>query len=270
MQYPDKIGVLAGGGALPRALISACQAKGIDVFVVAFTGQTDANTVHGLDHVWVSLGQAGAIIKALHSRSIADLVLIGSIKRPSFSSLKTDLKGAKILAQLAMKSGDSDLLSALKAILQGEGFTLHGMQSFVDNALSPKGIIGRVHPSKDDYNDIKNGVAAALDLGRNDVGQAVIVRGETVMMEDVQGTDVLVQKWNRAGGVLVKLCKPQQDQDLDLPTIGPDTVRHAHAAGLRGVAVHAGHSFIVALDAVRELADGLGVFVMGVSPEDYT
>ena len=48
-----------------------------------------------------------------------------------------------------------------------------------------------------------------------------------------------------ARGVLFKGPKPGQDRRLDLPAIGPETVRGAAAAGLAGVAVEAGGVMIL-------------------------
>ncbi len=45
--------------------------------------------------------------------------------------------------------------------------------------------------------------------------------------------------------MLVKLKKPRQERRADLPTIGPATIRAAAAAGLAGIAVHAGNCLII-------------------------
>ena len=51
----------------------------------------------------------------------------------------------------------------------------------------------------------------------------------------------------------------------DLPAIGPDTIRQAAAAGLRGIAVEAGGSLVLDAPEVASLADTLGLFVFGVT-----
>ena len=56
------------------------------------------------------------------------------------------------------------------------------------------------------------------------------------------------------GGVLVKMPKPGQDLRVDMPAIGPDTVRRASAAGLSGIAVARGG--VIALER-GEMADVL-------------
>ena len=68
--------------------------------------------------------------------------------------------------------------------------------------------------------------------------------------------------------MLVKLCKPQQDKRADLPSMGPDTVRNALRAGLAGIALDAGRSFVLDRDEVVREADRLGLFVVGIDRED--
>ncbi len=68
------------------------------------------------------------------------------------------------------------------------------------------------------------------------------------------------------GGVLVKLVKPGQDRRADLPTIGPETVRAAAAAGLRGIAFEAGGTLLAERDTLGGAADAAGVFLLGLDP----
>lgn len=115
----------------------------------------------------------------------------------------------------------------------------------------------------------------ALALGRLDVGQAAVVQqGLVLAVEGIEGTDELLRrsggyKRKGAGGVLVKLRKPQQDMRIDLPTVGLQTVKRAKESGLRGIAIHAGNGLIVDEAEVVRLADKEGLFVIGVDPSDY-
>ena len=111
--------------------------------------------------------------------------------------------------------------------------------------------------------------------GGLDVGQAVVVQQGLVLgVEGIEGTDELIRRCGEyrrkgAGGVLVKLRKPQQDMRVDLPTFGPRTIERAHEAGLRGVALHTGNGLIVDEEEAVKLADRLGLFVIGINPADY-
>jgi DUF1009 family protein len=63
------------------------------------------------------------------------------------------------------------------------------------------------------------------------------------------------------------LVKPGQDKRADLPTIGPDTIRHAAAAGLRGVAFEAKATILAEREACVATADAAGLFLLGLDPE---
>ena len=64
-----------------------------------------------------------------------------------------------------------------------------------------------------------------------------------------------------AGGVLYKAPKPGQDRRIDLPTIGPDTVRQAARAGLGGIAWQAGSVILLERDAAIDCARQAGLFL---------
>jgi hypothetical protein len=53
---------------------------------------------------------------------------------------------------------------------------------------------------------------------------------------------------------------------MDLPTIGPETVRRAEQAGLAGIAVESGGTLILDRDEMVRLADAAGLFVLGLEP----
>ena len=259
-----KLGVLAGGGDMPRLLVEACRAQGIEPFVVTFAGQDDFDWLpDDVAHVSLRLGQAGAVMKALRGWGISDLVLLGSLQKPSLIGLMPDLTAMKFLLRYGYRAGDDGLLSALRQFLEGEDFVLHGAQRFMPDLVTPAGLLG-THPV---VGDIEVGVQAALDWGVQDKGQSVIVRGGRVVAREArEGTDSMIRSNDYSGGVLVKMCKPQQDKDLDLPTIGLGTVRAAVEAGLTGIGVHAGASFFLDREEAIALADKHGIFIVGVEP----
>jgi UDP-2,3-diacylglucosamine hydrolase len=276
-QFPadvKKLGILAGGGTLPLRLIEACNSLGIGVFTVAFKGQTSPETVKDTAHIWTSLGSAGKTINALKAQGIHDLVLIGNIRRPSFNEIAPDWKGAQILTRIGLKArGDNGLLVLLRAELEREGFRLHGIHKFMKHLLTPAGSLGLYKPNKEQMSSITRGIKIAKALGEQDVGQSVIMQNDLVIaLEAIEGTDALITRSHsllRPGGgaILVKACKPQQDRDLDLPTIGPETIRIANAAGLCGIAIEAHNSLMVDAQELINCADKHKMFVFGFSSQ---
>jgi DUF1009 family protein len=272
---PHTVGVIAGGGSLPLRLIESCEKKGISLFVIGFEGQTDPAIIQGRNHMWTRLGAAGHIMKTLKRHDVTDLVMIGAIRRPSLAELVPDFKTIEFFARIGMKAlGDNDLLGAIRTMLEREGFRLHGVQAFADDLLARQGSVGQYEPAEGDWVDIRRGAEVLMALGLLDVGQSVIVQeGMVLGVEAAEGTDELIRrcgplKRKGRGGVLVKLCKPQQDRDLDMPTVGPQTLNQAAEAGLAGVCIHAGHSLLVDPDEVAKIADRHKMFLVGISPDE--
>jgi DUF1009 family protein len=73
------------------------------------------------------------------------------------------------------------------------------------------------------------------------------------------------KRFAEGAAVLVKGSKPAQDRRLDLPTIGPRTIEGAARAGLAGVAVAAGDTLLVEIDAAVAAADRANLFIAGVA-----
>ena len=67
-------------------------------------------------------------------------------------------------------------------------------------------------------------------------------------------------------GVLAKMLKPTQDTRVDLPTIGPETIRLAGEAGLAGIVAEAGKCFVIEREVVIAQADAAGIFIAGLPP----
>jgi DUF1009 family protein len=66
------------------------------------------------------------------------------------------------------------------------------------------------------------------------------------------------------GGVLIKAAKRGQDLRVDMPTIGPRTVMEAAKAGLSGIAIGAGSTFVLEQEKTLRTADRLGLFLIAV------
>lgn len=268
-----KLGIIAGGGAVPGQLIHASRAQGRDCFVLAIKNSADPAQLIGVDHVWLRLGQAGRAFELLHEKQVGEVVMAGPVRRPTLAEMRPDWRTARFFARLGLKAlGDDGLLSAVIEEFESEGFKVVGAHEVLGDLLAPPGVWGNVRPDAQAESDIRRGVTVAQGLGVLDVGQSVAVQQGIVLgVEAVEGTDALLVRvggLRRAGpgGVLVKLCKPGQDKRVDLPTIGVETVKNAQAAGLRGIAVEAGAAIVVDLDGMVREADRAGMFVTGINP----
>jgi DUF1009 family protein len=271
-----KLGILAGSGELPLRIIEACRATQRPVFVLAFEGACDRSTVASVPHAWVRLGAAATGLRVLHENDVEELVMAGGMRRPSLWALRPDWRILKFLAKIGYRAlrefGDDALFRAIIAELEREGFRVVGVDSLLAELLAPLGPLGRERPDGKAEADIAVGLAAARAHGERDLGQAVVVRERKIVgVEDASGTDALIRRSAATpggvrAGVLVKMAKPRQERRADLPTIGPQTVAAAAAAGLCGIAIEAGATLVLDRAAVIAAADRAGLFVVGVAP----
>jgi hypothetical protein len=254
--------IIAGKGELPLILAQALK----DAKIICIDGEENPQLKPDLI---TKFGQVGMLIDYLKENNITHLIFAGGIKKPNLSEIKPDAEGAKLISKIIagrLFGGDNKLLSTIIKYLEGKGFQVAGAHEVVPNLITPRAVIGSIQPF---LSDIEIGLKAAHDLGKKDIGQAVIIEdGRIIATEDYNGTQDLIK---RAGELkktskafLVKACKPQQDKRVDLPAIGVDTVVQCSAAGIAGIALEAGSSIILNVEAVKQKADELGVFVVGI------
>jgi len=273
----SSLGIIAGGGDLPRAIARSVREGGGGVFVLALTGSTD-DWVSDFDHAWVGIGETGKAVKALKKADCKDVVLAGRVERPKLGAIKLDAKGILALPRVAAAAlkGDDALLRAMVDLFERDGFHVVGAAEAAPGLVATEGPLGKRMPSPENISDIALGFAVVRALGTLDVGQAAVVcAGLTLAVEAAEGTDAMLARIaalpehirgsiSKRRGVLVKAPKPIQDHKTDLPVIGVQTLKNAADVGLCGIALEVGGALIVGRDEVGAAADELGLFITGV------
>jgi DUF1009 family protein len=275
-----RIGVIAGGGALPPAVVRTLLRNGHDPFVVLMDGEVeDPALFAGAECATMQLEQFGVLVPRLKKAKVERLVMAGSVKRrPRLRSIKWAFSTLKLIPRVAagMTRGDDGLLRTVVGIMESNGITVVGAHEIVPDLLAPVGVMTDAQPTSSDRRDIDAASEAAIAIGKLDIGQgAIAIGGRVIALEGIEGTDGLLERTidlrqhgrlaGKKRGVLAKRCKPQQELRTDLPAIGAQTMGQAHAAGLAGVCVEAGRSFILDYDQTIARANELGLFVMGLS-----
>ena len=274
------LGLIAGGGELPRAVAHAARAAGRAVFVVPLVGSVTEDWIRDFPHEFFSPGEPGRIVKAMKSAGAAEVLLAGRVDRPKFNEMKLDAKGMLLLpkAIAAARKGDDALLRFIIGICEDEGFKAVSVAEAAPSLVAEEGLLGRIAPGAEHHGDILQGFRIAHALGALDVGQAAVVcEGLALSVEAAEGTDAMLGRVGslreslrgtaeRKRGVLVKALKPTQDTRTDLPVVGVETVKNAAAAYLAGIALEAGSALILDKAAVAAEADRLGLFVIGIRP----
>ncbi|MBV9508708.1 MAG: UDP-2,3-diacylglucosamine diphosphatase LpxI [Caulobacteraceae bacterium] len=276
----SKLGLIAGGGGLPLEIARSCVAAERPFFIIRVKGFADAALAE-FPGVEAGLAELGKAIKALKAEHCQTVCFAGQVNRPDFTALKPDLRGMAAVpgAIAAARRGDDGLLRFIMGEFEREGFTVAGVDQVVQSLTLPLGQLGRHGLTEAAQLDVETAMRAARALGSLDIGQAAVsARGLVLAVEAAEGTAAMLARCaelppalrgtaKAPAGVLAKAPKPFQDRRVDLPTIGAETVVAAHRAGLAGIVGEAGALLVVDRAAVIEMADALGLFVVGLRAE---
>lgn len=265
------IALLAGRGDLPYTLLQIFQKQQRPFVVLAFKGQTEKNLVKDLPHIWLHFGEAGKALRYLKENHIQDIVMAGTITRPAMNEIRPDWEGVKWLAKIGSKAlGDDNLLKLIIGMIEEQGYRVVGPDNILTDLLAPQGNLSSIEPDEQAWRDIGRGIDILSALSPVDVGQAVVIQEGLVLgIEAIEGTDALIERVGPLhrpglGGILIKTAKHQQDQRVDLPTIGLETIRKALKAGLRGIAIEAGRTLFLNREEALQLAQQEGLFIVGL------
>lgn len=274
------LGIIAGGGELPLVLARRLQEQKRAMFVLGIRSVTDPAIAH-YPHAWCALTALGRSLRLLQAAGCRELVMIGAVQRPRLEWRRLDWLGMKVMARLllAPRLGDNHLLRALVRVYEQAGLRVRPVEAFVPELVAKAGYLGRARANKRARADLRYGIDVVRRLGALDAGQAAVVcRGQVLAVEGVEGTDFLLQRIaalpralrgtpSAPAGVLVKLPKPRQERRVDLPALGPQTVRGARRAGLAGIAFAAGATLLLRREQCVALADRAGLFLFGAPDE---
>lgn len=277
-----RLAVLAGGGVLPFHVANAARRNGEDPVIIALAAESD-RTWPDFEHVAIGTGDFAGLERALDHYGIDRVVLSGWVwRRPEWRELRptfrTLMRLPGVVATL-LRGGDDKVLRMVIGLIEGTGRQVVGAHAIAPDLLAEPGCLTQTVPDAEARRDIMIAREAALALGRLDIGQgAVAVGGRVVALEGPEGTDAMLERVvqlrgngrisTRRRGVLVKFCKPGQDERADLPAIGPATIPLLKAAGLSGVATEVGRSLVLERERTVAAADTASLFIIGIPREE--
>ena len=258
-----RVAMIAGEGGLPRHLANALGRSGRSWFSCHLEG-------HAPSGVGQSRGfrveRLGSFLEGLKEDGVEEVVLAGRVARPSLDPTAVDAATLPMVPRMAaaIASGDDGALRGVIGLIEEAGIAVVAPQDLAPD-LTEIPDIGA--PTGADAADIARARDVLAALGPLDVGQGCVVAGGQVLaVEALPGTDWMLASLAPAspsppggtggglfggmadwlsgpgaprglpdfprpeGGVLIKMPKPDQDRRVDLPTIGPDTMRHVAAA----------------------------------------
>ncbi|SDI57519.1 LpxI family protein [Aliiruegeria lutimaris] len=260
------LALIVGQGRLPEILAEETRAAGRTPLVCGYASAPDRLSPELTFH----LEGLGGLVRKLRRKGVTEICMAGGITRPKLRLSRLDFATLLLVPRLmrALGKGDDGALRELIALFEENGMAVRGAHEILPELLPDPGVLTRVKPDKDDVKDAARGEEIVAAMGVADVGQAcVVARRQALAIEAMPGTDWMLAslKGTRVGlpegGLLFKAPKPGQDRRVDLPTIGPDTIRAATEAGLRGVVIEAGGVMLLDRAEAIAAADAAGLFL---------
>jgi len=273
----DRVAILAGNGKLPVQLIDHLSSKGVPPFVMKLPG-ADMLGAYDENHVDLRWENVGQIFPLCEKHSVGHIVLAGGVDgRPDLKFSQMDWPTLRTLPAVLGKllKGDDAVLSSVISVLESRGLKVLGASEIMPDLMIGEGCIAGKMGSND-RTRAAIGFQLIKALSPFDMGQAcVVIGGRPVAVEGAEGTDAMLRRImdlrdngrlpQQRGGVMVKAPKAGQDRRVDMPTIGPQTVSRAVAAGLDGIAVRADATIILEREVCLDIAKRGNLFLAGIA-----
>ncbi|TJZ93726.1 LpxI family protein [Paracoccus gahaiensis] len=266
----SRIALIAGQGALAPA-VAACLDDPLVYTLQGFAPE-------GLPATPFRLERLIPFMDELHAQGVTRVIFAGAIRRPRLDPELFDPRTAQLVPRIlsALQSGDDAALRTVLDIFEENDLAICSVSEITPDLIPDEGVLTGA-PSDADRRDVQRAAEILAQTGPLDLGQgAVVAQGLCLALETLPGTAAMLDfaarhtdlRPNPAGarGILYKAPKPGQDRRIDLPTLGPDSVDQAAAAGLAGIAWQAGG--VILLDRAEALrrAEAAGLFLWAAGP----
>ena len=264
----NQLAIIAGGGSLSDIIIETAEKKGWNLTVFAIG---DLNITKNQDIRLIEMNRLdiGRIFQILKSQNIKNICMVGYIPRPNspkdylnFRYLNVQTLSILFQSIGILRGGDASLFKKINSLLEKRGYKIIGASEIAPN-LTLKGLYSSKSVSKVEFENIKKAKQCAEMTGYLDIGQAVVVKnGRVLAIEAAEGTDVMLERAAclggiriKRGGVILKSAQINQDERVDMPTIGPNTIKNVVKANLSGIAITADNVIVLDFQKVIEMIE---------------
>ena len=273
----DVLGLIAGEGRLPFLVASGAKRAGLRVICVGLAETADRDLADEVDVFYrAAIARPGGWIRRLRKHRVTRTIMVGRVSKGRFYTpwrivrYLPDWRAFRIYYwRLRGKNRQPDsLLCALADELASGGIVLENSIMYCKEHLATAGVMTEKQVRASVEGDIEFGWTIVKKLGELDIGQAVAVKEkEVIAVEAIEGTAAMIERAGRlcrsGGWTLIKVSKPQQDMRFDVPCVGPDTIRSLAENGGKYLVVEADKTIIIDKTETIELANKLGITILG-------
>ncbi len=276
----EPIGLIGGGGGLPKIIAKNLRSAGYVVHGLGLAGQYDAD-LPNLCSSFRDIGvlRVGSWGKLLSRQGVHHAIMVGKVDKARLMHdplrmLKhtPDWRTIALWYRYLRKDRRSHaLMKAVAEELERWGVTLLDSTAPIPDEMSHLGQITKLKATGDQIGDVQWAWPKMATLLRLDIGQSIAVREcDIIAVEAVEGTDRMIERAGRLcrakGWTLIKAARLGHDRRADVPTVGTNTIRMLHAAGAGCLALTAGEVIMLEKDEMIRLAEKLGIAIIGIEP----
>jgi DUF1009 family protein len=275
---PTPVGLIAGGGQLPVLVARGLRDAGHPVHALGLFRQYEAELpVLCSSFREVGVLKVGTWGRILSNMGVRHAIMVGRVDKAkmmhdpfriirNIPDLRTVVAWYKHLRQDRRSYA---VLSAIAEELDRCGVALLDSTAPIPDELATPGVMTRRRPSAEQMQDVEFVWPMLTQILRLDIGQALAVRERDVIaVEAVEGTDRMIERVGQIcrakGWTLCKGARAGHDRRSDVPTIGTKTIENIAASGGGCLALAAGDVIMLEKQKVLDLADDMGVAVVGI------
>lgn len=246
--------------------------QGASVVIAGFHGHTSPSLAEHADaFTLLKLGKLGKLASFLKKHNVGLVCMAGAISKPKALNIRPDWQAVKLLLTLKHK-GDDMLLRALAAFMEERGMRVVQAADLAPQLRGPTGVLTQRQPTAEEWADLRLGWKVAKTTGALDIGQTVVVKkGVVAAVEALEGTDNAIRRGTKLAGkgaVVVKTVKPGQDERIDLPALGKDTLMTLITGQGACLGYEAQKTLFFDLGESLKLAEKHKIAIVGLSAED--
>ena len=253
----SKTALIAGGGSLPGLWLERAREAGRRVFVYKIARENTLPLNKAEKIRSVSPGKLGELIARLENDGIEEIIMLGKVHKDRlYDNMELDKQMKTLLAELPDHQ-DETILKGIAAALERAGFNILPQDLYLEDSTLESGTLYMPsHPPRNLQNDFQDGLGLAKKMAELEIGQTVLLKNGTVLaVEAVEGTDKAISRAGELAGpgvVMAKASRPEQDDRLDIPAVGPQTAARLAAIEAAGLVIEAGGVLVLEQEKMLE------------------
>ena len=246
MKNNQSLAIIGGYDMISKAFFTECKKfNDNSIFINLNNNQIKNKKIYNF-----KIFQLKKIFETLKINQIKTLLFLGKINRPNLSHFKNDGEIEKYIPILlnSYQQGDGKILSSVLEIFIQNGFKIISPREVSKSFFFNTEELDELNSNKDAI-DVDKSKKLLNEISKFDNAQSVVcVNGYIIAIEAAEGTDNLIKRTvnirknlkqlNKKSGFLTKIPKKNQSKLIDLPVIGPKTIKLILKANLRGIAIN--------------------------------